>query len=271
MKTPHRRGRVFKAALTASLLVHLSAVTLFRIVIYFPRNDTEFFDVAIVETRMPFAAAADTGTLNIPSADDTFARLGEGIEDRNADAAEGREGLADFRLPTLRFDDLNILRIRRDVLQTRTRYEEIFQAQPTDAWARFGKSLSSFGEQLTRLGGAPELEEKPLPVPISHPAPGFNAYLEWLAEPYDRRVLAVKPIDALWGLDPAQLTEPLALVFRVDRDGSVIDVLEPIDTSSEITEASAEALREYRFEPLFAEGPDAQPATLIVRSSGTRP
>ena len=63
MKHAAASGRAFTVAMTISLLFHLSAVTLFRIVVYFPRYDIEYFDVSIVETRVPIrplATAVDT-------------------------------------------------------------------------------------------------------------------------------------------------------------------------------------------------------------------
>ena len=105
---------------------------------------------------------------------------------------------------------------------------------------------------------------------MSRPAPGFEAYLDWLSEPRDRQALSVHPIDALWGLDPAEFGEPIALVFRVDRAGKVLHVLDPVEDVDSILRASVEALKRYRFEPLLGDGPSIQHGTLIIRAKGDR-
>ena len=106
------------------------------------------------------------------------------------------------------------------------------------------------------------------PLPVSRPAPGYEAYLEWLSDPRDRQALAVYPIDALWGLDSSDFGEPIALLFRVDRDGKVIDVMDHVEKTGGVLEAIVDALMRYRFEPLIGEGPETQHGTLIIRSAG---
>ena len=105
MNLKPRGDRVFLAALIVSLLFHLSMVTLFRIVIYFPRVDIEFVDVSIVEDK-PAPEPALTEQLTLPDP-------GEAL-DRLTDASLEAESLPRFpplELPSLRFSELDLLRV----------------------------------------------------------------------------------------------------------------------------------------------------------------
>lgn len=262
------RDAVLTRALIVSLLIHLSAVTLFRIVIYFPRHDIEFYDVAIVETRVPVRPLRTGDALAKLDATDGFERLG--LSGPDFQQAQAEPALPQIQLPTLEFEELSLLRMRQQALETRSRYNALFANAPDDAWARFGRKLDTVGETLSRLTFGDSEEARP-PTPVSRPAPGFEAYVEWMTEPYDREVLAVKPVDALWGRGPGDLPEAIALVFRVNRDGHVVEVIDPLGDSRGLVEATAQALKEYRFEPLLGEGPRTQGGTFIVRAAGYAP
>ena len=267
MKTLHTGDRVLAATLAVSLAFHLSAVTVFRIVIYFPRHDIQYFDVAIVETRVPVRPVPFTRErLSLSSPGRNFEQIelaGNALEIK-----ESWRGLPDIQLPTIKFEELGLLRIRRQALETRARYDDLFDDARSDAWSRFGRKLSSVSESFARYAHGSAPERTPLPVPVSRPAPGYEAYLEWLSDPRDREALSVQPIDALWGLDPSEFGDPIALVFRVDRDGKVVDILEPVEIAGGVLEASVDALMRYRFEPLLGEGPSTQHGTLIIRATG---
>jgi hypothetical protein len=178
-----------------------------------------------------------------------------------------QEALPEIELPTLPFEKLSLVRLRQDALEIRSRYDELFESQESfDLPLRLGAGLESVSERLSRLtfGGA-KAEERP--QPISRPAPGFEAYVEWLSEPRDRQVFDVQPIEALRGLGADALPEPITLVFRVDRDGEVSDVFNPVGDTQGLIAAAAEALRGYRFAPLIGDGPEYQGGTFILHAS----
>lgn len=270
MKTVQTGDRVLASTLALSLLFHLSAVTLFRVVVYFPRHDIEYFDVSIVDWNSHVRQLPLTqDRLVLPTSG------GGGLETLGGDSGPletggAWSGLPPIQLPTVRFAELGDLRDRRQALETRSRYTDLFEDAPDDAWSRFGRKLASVSESLTRFahGSAPEPARRP--VPVSRPAPGFEAYLEWMAEPLDRQALSVHPIDALWGLAPAEFGEPITLVFRVDRAGNVLDADYLAGGVGGVQEASVAALMRYRFEPLLGDGPSTQRGTLIISAGGKR-
>ena len=82
---------------------------------------------------------------------------------------------------------------------------------------------------------------------------------------------AVEPIEALWGLAPAAMVEPITLVFRVNRDGKVTEIFNPLSETNDLVRSAVRALGAYRFEPLLGDGPPTQGGTFIVRAEGAGP
>lgn len=260
------RDRVLAKALIASALIHMSAVTLFRIVIEFPRKNTDFFRVSIVQSapvRALRVPEPEPAGLQLGVQDAVVPALGEPLTLRDP----LQESLPEIELPTLPFEELSLVRLRQEALEVRSRYDQLFESKDSfELPLRLGAGLESVSERLSRLTfGGVDADERPRP--ISRPAPGFEAYVEWLSEPKDRQVFDVQPIAALRGLGADALPEPVTLVFRVDRDGVVSDVFNPVGDTQGLIAAAAEALREYRFAPLIGDGPEYQGGTFILHAS----
>ena len=147
MKPMTGRDRVFTWALALSFLIHLSMVTLFRIVIHFPRPELAYYDLSIVEApSLAFPAAVLGETLEAPSADDALERM-----DAQQDDGNPWSNLPPVTLPQLNFSELDLIRLNRTSLNTRTQYDTLFEDQSDDLWARFGQGLSNVGDFLTCL------------------------------------------------------------------------------------------------------------------------
>lgn len=256
MTIPRRRDRTLRIALLVSLFFHLSAVTVFRIVIYFPRYDIEFVDVAIVQTAPPPEFREQ---LRVPSAEDAFERLADETVAEDASIPFPEAG---FELPTLRFSELDLLRIGQQGLEVRSRYRELFEKPPADTWALFGRELDRIGNLL-----GPGTREADTPQPISRPAPGFEAYLEWLSPPLDRQALAVRGIEGLRGLKPDALASPITLIIRVNREGRVVGVLDPVGPNGDLVDEAVAALLQYRFVSVGEEAPAIHNGTILIRGA----
>lgn len=273
MKPAMKARSLFVGALAFSLLFHLSMVTVFRIVIYFPRHDIDYFQFNIVEARArPKTDLNSREVLQVPSPDGALERIRAGGVLGEAEAPPWEESLPPVTLPTLEFGELDLLRVRTKGLQIRARYDKLFRHPPLDTWARFGQKLGSVGGALARLTlGAPPSSE-PASIPVSRPAPGFEAYLEWMSEPFDRQPISVSKIEALWGHDPSELEEPITLVFKVNRNGKVIYVLpQSVEDEEGIVDGAARALLTYEFESLNGEGPQTQHGAFLVRAAAESP
>ncbi len=261
--------RSFYLALLASGAFHLSMVTVFSIVIYFPRHDTAYYEFNIVPlgtpTAAPMTAAGSNG--NSP------ALGGEKLALRG----DGGLGLAlpALQLPTLEFAELERLRVRQEGIRSLSRYDDIFKAQPSDSWSRFSRGLSGMSRSLSQLrlsGHGGEEAESVLGTPeipperiVHRPAEGFKADLVWSSSPFDRKLLFAPPIEALWNADATAVRRPIEVVLQVNNVGRVVNVFSPNLGDRELIDAVQLTALQYRFEPLGLEEGDNQTVTLRIQ------
>lgn len=268
-------------ALAFSILFHLSMVTLFRIVIYFPRQDIDYLNVDIVRTdivRERFAREQPE-RLSMPDSDLGFERMTEFSGDLVTDSlartqsntAESNSdpwaGLPQIELPKLKFEELDRLRFQVRGLEVGKRYTNQF-GQGGDLWSRFGRGLGSVTDALSSvMRGGGESLDGPVSIAVPDPAPGFEAYVEWLTPPYGRQALGGARIESLWGRDPHSLREAIALPFRVNTEGVVTEVLPPLEGDPTIVDDAMASLTGYRFELLDGTEPQSQMGTFVIRGA----
>ena len=262
-----KRDRIFLMALGFSFVFHFSMVTLFRIVIYFPRYEQVYYRINLVESTN---VSAFTQAFQPDSVEAGNRARFEGLTE-SPDIQHVWSSLPSVELPRLNFSKLELPRISRVDINTRLQYKEHFDSEPDDLWAQVGEKLSTVGELFMHNTDVETISpsETPQQFVVGQPAPGFEALLEWVASPYTRKPLLVKNVDALWGASAEVLSsmdaESLVLVFRVNRDGRVTFVQMPLADDAGVVESSAEALRGYRFTPLL-EGPEEQHGVLTIRA-----
>ncbi len=283
------RDRVFIVALVFSALFHVSMVTVFSIGVWFEVEPVDYGMFEIVdmtmpahgpptpltapsrsmahrELRMPSLDGDDNDLFNddMPFYDTSPLRLGT--------PAPFESPIPDIQLPTVLAADLERLRLRELSLDAQARHAEHLAGERLDSWARFGEELAGLRDAIARI---PLFERSPASdIPprqrVSVPAEGFEAYIEWMAEPYDRQLLFSPPIDALWQLDPSHLTRPLSFVFRVGSDGRVREVMPVTMEDTDLEVSVARALMNYRFAPLRTPTDEDQRGTLIISVERSR-
>ncbi len=259
--------RAFVVSLGFSVLFHLSMVTVFSIVIFFPREAIHYYSFQIIEppSQRP-SVAAQGDRSQAPS-------LGDVSTNGALHLSGGSDPwgvLPEIELPTIEFAELRRLRVREKGLALRARHESLLAPKPRDAWARFGEELGQLGSALSRLrlSGGKAPPEEPPPAPITRPAAGFEAYIEWMGEPRDRELLFAPPIEALWGVSPGVLDKPIVLEFAVSAQGRVLSVWSPLVDEGGLITSAQNTLLKYRFEPV--EGNRTQQATLHIMAARTR-
>lgn len=238
-----------RVAFVFSTLFHLSMVTVFSIVIYFPRHDIEYLGFELVEARPTF----DRGTakrLRLSSGD-PYAEDGPGLQQLGA---VGRV-LPDFRLPTLEFSELKRLQLSQE---TRSHYGELFPDRGGDSWSFFTGSLRKMRLSLSNLGLPGGQDEETLlgeaAVQIIQPFPsGFLAYIEWNSGSKKRKLISTVPITALDASNPEALEKPIEVVFKVNADGRVINVWSPQVDDNGMIDSIQMAVLAYRFAAMPAE------------------
>jgi hypothetical protein len=261
-------------------------VTFFSIVVMFERQEVTYSTLELVEFAAAPAAAraselpwnADRVTLRGPDAM---------IESLQPDPLPfDSSGQGDLRievpgllerqiplvvLPKLEFAELERLRMRQEGFAPELSPDSYLHRRYRDPWAQFGRGIGELSDALKRIGAeevrSVDLEPQPAPTLVSRPAPGFEAYIEWMADPRDRLVVSAPPIQALWGRDPGELEGPISLLFTVKADGRVVEVLNPVD--NELTTSIGIALSKYRFAPLVGSDRNQQGTYRIVAAQGT--
>jgi len=233
-------------ALLVSLFLHLSMITVFRIVLVLPRERIEFYEMRIVSTVDESEAPSMVENASA-TAPDALALGGASLY----------EDVPDVELPVIEFAELERLRIRYGATEPAEGGGRVFEDYvPTDSWARFGGELQRLGRTLRELA-LPGEEEKPVvaePVErrvLRHrPAEGFEAYIEWSGPPQDRELLFAPPMKVLWQVAPGELAQPLEIVFKVNAGGRVVNVWSPRLDDSGVMEEVQMTVLQYRFAPL---------------------
>lgn len=246
-----REKRRFRAAFILAFLFHLSMVTVFEIVIPFPRHDVEYYNVSLVSS-----ATTSTAT-----------RTGDQLA---LSASQGLDnGLPAVDLPVIEFAEIDRLRIRYDASAPLPDLDRFFEpARPADSWSRFGGELHRLGRSLRDLAlPGDDTADAGNERTLSHrPAEGFEAYIEWSGPPADRELLFAPPIKALWEVSPANLTRPLEIVFKVNPSGRVTNVWSPMIEEGGLIDDVQMTLLQYRFAPLSNYSDTPSPATQAEQS-----
>ena len=259
-------NRPFLIAFAISTLFHLSMVSVFSIMIWFPRKDVQYCTFILVRpesAQPPSSRMAQRDRLRVPSPDNLLETA-----ESAAGTAEPEDNpwgsLPPIKLPKLEFVALDRLQTPEESLRIRSQFSDFFeQRPPADSWARFSHELRGIGPALSRWAG-PAPEEASV-QPVGNPAPGFEIYIKWMSAPKDRALLFSPPIQALWNTDPGDLIEPISLVFTVNPQGKVTEIQFPVEDEAGVIANIGQALLKYRFEPLAdLDATKDQRGTLLV-------
>lgn len=263
------RNRRLTVALFVSALFHLSMVTLFSIYIWVPVNPIHYYEFDIVDpvTRQ---SVIHGQRLRLPSLEEALASPPDVNRLLAPDSSLSISGpddlpavLPDISLPTLEIAELERLHMRERGMRALAEFEP---GRPRDSWGRFISEIGRLDDALRQLPlfSGPDEETVRAPVPVSRPAEGLAVYVDWMGEPEDRELIFSPPIDALWGVVPSRMTESISVVFKVNPQGEVIEVLTPVEDEQGIVASAGRALLKYRFAPLEGATQGDQYGTLII-------
>ena len=270
------QNRVLAYAVGFSLLFHLSMITIFRIVLYFPEENVDYFPLEIVnpqETRVTEdeTVPASSG-LTLPSLDNPFSKSNTlASAESDALSANAMDELPKISLPTLAFAELERLEATQSGLRLQTEFRSDMPDRATDSWSRFGEEVASLRGAMSRLAASfssPEAEiESPPAIIEARPAPGFVAQIDWLTGENTRELIYAPPLSELWDVDPSLFDSLAAIIFKVNVEGKVVEVLTPIEDERGLVSAVARQLLKYRFEPTLGESSALeQQGTLVLRA-----
>lgn len=252
---PPLRHRILHAPLSymllLSLFLHLSMVTVFKVMVYFPYNEAQVYAFHLVpDLPRPETAMAEVSP---PPAAAPSGRLGTLKITGLQDLEEGER--PEVALPTIEFAEFERLRLAQSGLKAPSLYESLYANEPTDSWARLVRRSHRLGESILELAtGESDLEdldgpqvEKPM---IARIGQGYVAEVVWDSGFTRRKILFAPPIPALQQLDPSGMSQPIAMVLRVNAQGKVTNSYSPQLEPAEVIDAIQAATQKYQFEPL---------------------
>ncbi|MDZ4858261.1 MAG: hypothetical protein SGI88_04705 [Candidatus Hydrogenedentes bacterium] len=267
------RDRIFVTTLSASVVIHLSMITLFSIYVLIPVKRPQYYEFDIVDpVTHESVIRRPLEDLRMPSFDDVL-RNGTGSAesvlpgpDLSLNAPpELATLLPDIALPSLDMAQLE----RSEMIVSSLRIRSEFEAdRGQDAWGRFLSGIGKLDDRLREFSPfesiVPGEAEKNEREPIARPAEGLAMYVEWVGEPNDRELMFSAPIASLWRIDPRTMREPIAVPFKVNAEGKVVLVLAPPSDEGEVTAEVGAALENFQFAPLTTEVLRDQYGTLVI-------
>ncbi|MCA1901086.1 MAG: hypothetical protein LDL53_02520 [Candidatus Hydrogenedens sp.] len=265
------RSRFFKMILFA-LILHLSAVTLFKIVVYIPRTDLQYLDIRVIQTDMSDGSISDrVERLKLSNNLETF-------ENEDASDIEALKQTNKFELPQLEFEQLEKLRLRSMLTEEDTSLEPLI-AEYKDSWAQFGEGINRIRESISALspfvGQEPKDKEsfRDTASPLMKQSLSNNLEIiyRWITPPFNRALLFVP---GLLETSKENLSEKEGMydfMLTVLPDGSVSQVLDLNITEDEISKYIRVEVNKIRFEPLIQVDSQEQKVTIRYRFTKVLP
>ncbi len=218
-------------AFLVSAAVHLSAVTVFKIVIYFQVPEISFYEFRFVQPP----------------------QVGPTATPQEREFAARWERLPKIEAPLLR-DTGGQLTLARKDLESPTPYDAIYgePERPLDT-PRFSELMTQPSLELDRLrlGGSnltlgPSISGNEQTM---EPAGGFTGTLTWPQRDTARALLFGPPLQTLLSLDTQLLDQGVLFELSVDGAGRVTRVWTNMLQEGEDLEGVTAQLMQYRFEP----------------------
>lgn len=253
-----RQNRPLMLALAFSAALHLSAVTMFSIGIWFPAEQRVYhrFDIIDERSGLPLDASGSGGRLS-------SALFGGELE------TPSLQSLPSISLPKVDYRAMGERQLRRAQLDTLMRFESMERGEERDAWSQLETGVETLRSRFTGLNpfstsAAEEEQPDDALVKLSEPAPGFEIYMDWLTGDRTRDALFAGSLDALTTANPDDLRSPLSFIVEVDASGRVVSVMPPLTPTASIVDALTEQLARYRFAPAPDGGGRTQHGTLVI-------
>lgn len=231
--TGSRLNRRLLVAVAISAAVHLSAVTIFNVVIYFPISEIKYFEFRFVEAPRGSMGAEEPGLLALS----TPAKW---------------EWLPQIQPPSL--DQLNAgrLSLSNAVLPEQSLAQEIYGSESPEM-SVLGAAFDNVQRSVRRLtleADSLRLDSTP-PVNVQRftPTAGFSGELRWSQREDVRGLLFSPPLQSLWSLPADVIRGGLTYTLTVDPSGRVTRVWNEDLRSGEQLAAVESQLLQYRFAP----------------------
>lgn len=263
------RHRFFKTIIFA-LLLHLSAVTLFKIVVYIPRSDLQYLDIRVIQADTDKTThTVLTSTLKLSK------NLEEDNEGNEFDISELRKS-SSFELPKIEFEELEKLKLRRNLVEDETPPEPL-SVEFRDSWAQFGAGINRIRESITALSpfslsteiqGKESEDNTSAPLMKQSIGEGTEIIFRWITPPYNRTVLFFPGLLEMSKKSMVKGEKNYDFMLIVLPDGAVSRVIDLNIVEDEMSKYIEREISKIRFEPLINADSGQQQVTIRYRISG---
>ena len=253
------QNKALLIALGVSAVVHLSAVSIFSIGVWFPVEKRVYHRFDIVEEGTGRARlTGEARAIDLAELDTMLSPDGEivipSLRDRIADTIQ-------IQAPTIDFGGLERRREGQLGIRAAEEFELSRRAPRLGPVGLVGERIGDLTSNLREMTSfwqddEPDNadEEDTGPIQLEDPAPGFEAYIVWLTGGQvgeeNRTTLLPLTIPALRDVDPADWPAPVSLVIKVDPSGRVIEALSPPAQQSTIMQKVGLQVLNTRFRSL---------------------
>ena len=256
-----------------SLILHLSAVTIFKIVVYVPRPESQYLDIRIIQTGLEE---------NVPPTGESRLRLSknvESVEDEGDFDINILKQSGNFELPKIEFEELEKLKLRRTLVEDDITTKPLVE-EYKDSWAQFGVGINKIRESLIALNPfslETELEEKEpsqssisiSPLIKQKLGSGSEIMYRWITPPYDRTLLFVPGLLEISKKDLSTEEKDYDFMLTVLPNGTISRVIDLNIIEDEVSKYIKEEVAKIHFEPLISDGSGEQQVTIRYHISGT--
>ncbi len=251
----------------------MSAVTLFKIVVYIPRYDLQYLDIRVVQAEVEESAIAISPER---------LKLSKNLEENEENSEFEIEALKQsrFELPKIEFEELEKLRLRRTLVDGFADPTPLF-AEFKDSWAQFGEGIQRIRESISaftpfaplQVGETKEFEDNVhAPLMKQSVGNGIEIAYRWINPPYNRSILFIPVL-----LEMSKKTTDISdeknydFMLTVMPDGTVSRVIDLNIVEDEMSDYIEKEIIKIRFEPLITVDTTEQQVTIRYRIFGTLP
>lgn len=239
----------FWVVILFSLVLHLSAVTIFKIVVYVPRSDLQYMKMNLIQVDSPVIISSD-GQLKISRKIEEI-QLDEGDEGRIESLSSVVE------LPRLEFEQMKKLRLRSTLVEEDIVEKPLIE-EFRDSWAQFGVGVNRIRESLSALYpfGEPEKKETKSGredsfVRTQEVGGGVRVTYRALNPPFNRKILFVPVSLELISRIGKGSMKNYDFMIELSPEGDVLKVVDLNIDKDEYVDTIKELIANIKFEPLI--------------------
>ena len=246
-----RRRLLYAFGFSAAL--HVSAVTIFNIVVYFPVSEIDYYDFRFVQAPRGSVGGEGQIALSEPTR---------------------WEWLPQLNPPAIENTLSDRLTLSNPGMDQQSLAEEIY-GQEEESLSLLSSALDNLQTTVSRLTLDSNRDALYTTPPANGhsfaPASGMQGVILWPARDAPRPLLFSPPLQSVWDIEPRYLADGMSLTLRINAGGRVTRVWNDDLRSGPAIAALEAELANYRFAPDESARASEETARLVMRRQDAQP